>query len=226
MAFKSLSQPRLRLADQVYEQIMSAIRSGDISVSDRIVQEKLAEQFEISRTPVREALFRMEQEGILEVAGRGGFRIRQLGLNEIRELYGSRCAIEAYAARLLATNGDKAVFDSLRETIAKAEDLRNDSVEAYFMANYNVHRAIVEASGNRYLLEFADNIWNRGSSFTLFSTIRSVDLAKSLGGHMALIDAMETKDGSVAANAMITHIKDGLELQIASGQFEHAASKT
>ncbi|MCE8516828.1 GntR family transcriptional regulator [Ruegeria pomeroyi] len=220
MAFKSLSQPRLRLADQVYEQIMAAIRAGDISAQDRIVQEKLAEQFEISRTPVREALFRMEQEGILEVAGHGGFRIRQLDLAEIRELYGSRCAIEAYAARLLASNGSKAIYDSLRETISKAEDLRNDSVEAYFMANYQIHRAIVEASENRYLLEFSENIWNRGSSFTVFSTIRSVDLAKSLGGHMALIDAIETKDGSIAAAAMIDHINEGLELQIASGQWE------
>lgn len=220
MAFKSLSQPRLRLADQVYEQIMAAIRAGDISAQDRVVQEKLAEQFEISRTPVREALFRMEQEGILEVAGHGGFRIRQLDLAEIRELYGSRCAIEAYAARLLASNGSKAIYDSLRETISKAEDLRNDSVEAYFMANYQIHRAIVEASENRYLLEFSENIWNRGSSFTVFSTIRSVDLAKSLGGHMALIDAIETKDGSIAAAAMIDHINEGLELQIASGQWE------
>lgn len=218
MAFRSLSQPRLRLADQVYEQIMAAIRAGDISAEDRIVQEKLAEHFEISRTPIREALFRMEQEGILEVAGHGGFRIRQLGLAEIRELYGSRCAIEAYAARLLANHGTKATYDALRDTISKAEDLRNDSVEAYFLANYQVHRAIVEASQNRFLLEFSDNIWNRGSSFTVFSTIRSVDLAKSLGGHMALIDAIETKDGSIAAAAMIDHINEGLELQIASGQ--------
>ena len=220
MGFKSLSQPRQRLADQVYAQIMDAIRSGSISTDDRIVQEKLAEEFEISRTPVREALFRMEQEGILTVAGRGGFKIRQLGPEEVTELYGARCAIEGYAARLLATAGNRALNDRLRETIAEAEDLKNETVAAYFKANLTVHRAIVEATGNRYLLEFFDNIWNRGSSYTLFATIETVDLAKSLGDHMALIDAIDTGDGAAAQDRMIAHIKDGRDLQIGAGRLQ------
>jgi len=220
MSFRSLSQPRQRLADQVYEQIMEAIRSGSISTEDRIVQEKLAEEFEISRTPVREALFRMEQEGILTVAGRGGFKIRQLGPDEVCELYGARCAIEGHAARLLAEANDSALHDRLRETIAEAEDLKNETVETYFRANLQVHRAIVEATGNRYLLEFFDNIWNRGSSYTLFATIESVDLAKSLGDHMALVDAIATGDGIAAEEKMIAHIKDGRDLQIEAGRLQ------
>lgn len=218
MGFKSLSQPRQRLADQVYEQIMRAIRSGTISAKDRIVQEKLAEEFEISRTPVREALFRMEQEGILTVAGRGGFKIRQIGPDEITELYGARCAIEGYATRLLATINDSALNDRLRAIIADAEDLKNETVETYFEANLTVHRAIVEATENRYLLEFFDNIWNRGSSYTLFATIESVDLAESLGDHMALIDAIATGDAASAEEKMIAHIQNGQELQIKAGR--------
>ena len=214
MGFKSLSQPRVRLADQVYDQIMQAIRAGSISSDDRIVQEKLAEEFEISRTPIREALFRMEQEGILELAGRGGFRIRKLGAEEIAEMYGARAAIEGFAARILAEANDKATCDRLRDRITRAEDLDENSVSAYFDANRSIHRAIVEATGNRYLLEFFDNIWNRGSSFTLFATIQLVDLSRSLGDHMALIDAIETGNGSVAAEKMISHIRDGKELQM------------
>ena len=71
MPFKPLAQPRQRLADQVYGQIMEAIRSGEIGPDERIVQEKLAEEFAISRTPIREALFRMQQEGILELTEGG-----------------------------------------------------------------------------------------------------------------------------------------------------------
>ena len=169
MAFKTLAQPRQRLADQVYDQIMEAIRDGTITTEDRIVQEKLADEFGISRTPVREALFRMEQEGILDVAGRGGFKIRAIAGDEIKELYETRCAIEAFAARLLAQRNNKPTCDRLREIIAEAEDLQNKTTKAYFNANRTVHRAIVEASDNRFLLEVFDNLWNRGSSFTLFS---------------------------------------------------------
>ncbi|WP_370402154.1 GntR family transcriptional regulator [Sulfitobacter sp. JB4-11] len=214
MPFKSLSQPRVRLADQVYDQIMQAIRTGAISVNDRIVQEKLAEEFEISRTPVREALFRMEQEGILMVAGRGGFQIRKLGEGEIAELYGSRAAIEGYAARILADRNDPQICADLRELITRTEDISEPSVHAYFKANMNVHRSFVEATKNRFLLEFFDNIWNRGSSFTLFASIKNVDLSESLGGHLALVDAIETGDGSTAAEKMIAHIQDGKEMQL------------
>ena len=214
MAFKSLSQPRPRLADQVYEQIMLAIRNGEIGADDRIVQEKLAEEFEISRTPVREALFRMQQEGILTVAGHGGFRIRRIEDEEIRELYESRCAIEAFAARLLAQRNDKTLNDRLRAIIAEAEDIKDRSVEAYFDANRVIHRSIVEAAENRFLLEFFDNLWNRGSSFTLFATIQEDALARSLGDHMALIDAFETGNDSFATEKMITHITEGYYLQV------------
>ncbi len=214
MTFKSLSQPRVRLADQVYDQIMQAIRDGVISADDRIVQEKLAEEFEISRTPIREALFRMEQEGILRVAGRGGFVIRKLGRDEIAEIYDARCAIEGYSARLLAKMNDPKTTERLREAISTAENLTESTVQAYFEANMAIHRAFVEATNNRFLLELFDNVWSRGSSFTLFASIKDVDLPKSLRGHMELVDAIETGKGSIAAEAMIEHIKEGNLLQV------------
>lgn len=214
MTFKSLSTPRVRLADQVYDQIMQAIRDGSIAADDRIVQEKLAEEFEISRTPIREALFRMEQEGILKVAGRGGFVIRRLGKDEIAELYGARASIEGFATRLLADANDAKKCDQLRKIINKAENLKEGSVQEVFEANMAIHRAFVEATDNRFLLEFFDNIWSRGSSFTLFATLEGEDLSKSLSDHMELVDAIETGDGSLAAEKMIAHICDGHELQI------------
>ena len=218
MPFQSLAQPRQRLADQVYDQIMAAIHRGEITTEDRIVQEKLAEQFQISRTPVREALFRMEQEGILVVAGRGGFRIRTLDRQEIGELYGARCAIEGYSVRLLAERRDAALNDALRQAVTEAEQLQDRTVAAYFRANKTVHRGFVEATGNRFLLELFDNLWNLGSAFTLFATIEAVDLSKSLGDHLSLVEAIASGNGSRAAERMIAHINAGRELQIEAGR--------
>ena len=218
MAFKSLSQQRPRLADEVYTQIMDAIQSGDISVDDRIVQEKLAEEFGISRTPIREALFRMEQEGILSVAGRGGFKIRKMDEQEIREIYEARCSVEAFAMRVLAQRNDRDVSNRLRQIVVDAENLEEKTVEAFFRANRKIHRAIVLASENRYLLEFFDNLWNRGSSITLFASLGSGDLSKSLGDHLSLIDAIESGNDSFAAEKMITHITEGYHLQVEGDQ--------
>lgn len=216
MAFKALVKPKQRLADQVYDQIMEAIRNGEIDSTNRIVQERLADELKVSRTPVREALFRMAQEGIMEVADNGGFLIRQHTSDEISELYSSRCAIEGYAARILAEANDPAIFGQLYDDIAKAENLSERTVQGYFQANMSIHRNIVAATRNHLLLEFFDNIWNRGTSYTMFASIQDDNLARSLGNHQRLIDAMATGNGSAAAEEMIDHIRDGYRLQLAA----------
>ena len=82
--FTRLAQKRTRLADNVYEQILSAILSGEIMPGERLIQETIASQIDVSRTPVREAFLRLEREGVLEAAGRGGFQIRNITEQEIK----------------------------------------------------------------------------------------------------------------------------------------------
>ncbi|MGB0847360.1 MAG: GntR family transcriptional regulator [Thiolinea sp.] len=211
--FKSLSTPKKRLADQVYDQLLDAIHNGVIQPNDQIVQEKLAEQFEISRTPVREALLRLEQEKIIEVAKRGGFKIRIISERETEEIYRARAAIECYAVRMLALNHSPALLDTLRQKIQNAESLTEHTVKAYFKANQTIHRAFVEACGNRYLLEMFDNTWNRGTSFRLFASIDAGAMADSLGDHEALVDVVASGDPVAAFEKMMEHIEDGLSLQ-------------
>ena len=211
--FKSLSTPKKRLADQVYDQLLEAIHNGVILPDDQIVQEKLAEQFEISRTPVREALLRLEQEKIIEVAKRGGFKIRIVSDRETEEIYRARAAIECYAVRMLALEHTPQLLEQLRQKIQKAEDLKEHTVKAYFKANQTIHRAFVEATDNRYLLEMFDNTWNRGTSFRLFASIDTEAMANSLGDHEVLVDAVASGEPEVAFEKMIEHIEDGLHLQ-------------
>lgn len=214
MALKSIKQDRPRLADIVYNQLLEAIRSGAISDDERLVQEKLAEEMQISRTPVREALLRLEQEGILVVAQRGGFRVYRMSRDEVHELYQARAAIEGQAMRVLATNPDAKKMLELRKLIEKEENISSPSIDAYFTANRNIHRKIVELSDNRYLLEMFDNIWNRGVSYNLFAAIAKIDLAQSLGDHLKLVDAIETGNPIVAMEAIVDHIAHGFDLQI------------
>lgn len=216
MALKSIKSERRRLADEVYEQLMTAILAGEIGPEDRLVQERLAAEMEISRTPVREALMRLEQEGVLTTSPRGGFTLYRISEGEIRELYQARAAVESQAARILAAQNDPLKNSELRATIKREEDIATPSVEAYFNANRAIHRRFVELVDNRYLLEMFDNIWNRGIAFQLFAAIEKVDLSKSLGDHMALVEAIETGDKTAALDAFIEHIQDGFDLQMAA----------
>ena len=85
----------------------------------------------------------------------------------------------------------------------------------YFAANRNIHRAFIEMAGNRFLLEMFDMIWGKAMAFHLFSSIENVDLSKSLGNHLALVDALETGDRTHALEVFTKHIHDGFDLQIA-----------
>ena len=180
MAFKSIQPDRRRLADEVYDELVEAIIRRDIGLDDTLVQEKLAKEMQISRTPVREALMRLAQEGVLEVSSRGSFKLYKMDEAEVRELYQSRAAIEGQCARILAVHHSAEDIQYLRKTVEREENIASPTVRAYFEANRNIHRAIVERASNRFLLDMFNMIWGKAQVFPLFATIEKVDLSLSL----------------------------------------------
>lgn len=214
--FKRIKAPRIRLADEVYQQIVHAIHVGDITPDQRLVQEKLASELEISRTPIREALLRLEQEGVLKTSNRGGFIIRQVELDEVREIYQTRCAIEGYAASLLAAQGNSNHFAQIEAIISQEESRNLVTAADFYDANKNIHRAFVERTQNRFLLDMFDQMWNRGFSLHMFAKIKQEELKKSLGEHKPILDILRKGDAAAAEAAMRAHIGDGLTLQLQS----------
>ena len=214
MPLKQIKTQRRRLADEVYDQLVEAIMSREISTEDRLVQEKLAVELNISRTPVREALMRLETEGVLEIAASGGFRLARLDQSEVRQLYQARAAIEGQAARILAAQADPHVLDRLRDLIRRNENLTEPSTRDYFVANRRIHRAFMVEAGNKFLLDMFDTIWGNAMAFHLFSAIENVNISKSLGDHLTLVDAIATGDVTEALETFTTHIQEGFDLQM------------
>jgi len=214
MTFNSIQPERRRLADDVYDEIIDAIMRREIGPEDVLVQEKLAAEMNISRTPVREALMRMQQEGVLEVSSRGSFTLYQMNDEEVKELYQARAAVEGQCARILAVRKQSDDIAHLHEVVAREEDIKDKTARGYFEANRNIHRAFVIRAGNRYLLEMFDSIWGRAMAFPLFASIENVDLGASLGDHAALVDAVASGDRAVALETITEHIQRGFDLQI------------
>ena len=214
MAFKSIQPARRRLADEVYEELIEAIIRRDIGPDDSLVQEKLAAEMQISRTPVREALMRLENEGVLEVSKRGSFKLYQMGDEEVKELYQSRAAVEGQCARILAVNHTPEDIYALRRVVEEEENITNKTVRGYFEANRNIHMAFVERANNRFLMDMFNMIWGKALVFPLFATIENVELEKSLGDHMQLVDVIASGDKTEALEVFTDHIQDGFNLQI------------
>ncbi len=211
--FEKIVVQRSRLADQVYDQILSAINSGRIGPSERIVQEKLAEQLQVSRTPIREALFRLEQEGTLVGSDRGGFVIRVATPREVIEIYQARQAVEGFCAgQLHGSSTEK--FDQIETVIRVNEAKSHQDDHAYYNANREIHRAFVLANDNHYLLEMFDAMWNRSLSFGTFRLLGADSLRTTLKGHLELLDEIRRGDKTRAEAAMRNHIAQGMELQL------------
>ena len=223
--FQAIEPSRARLADEVYRQVLDAVLAGDLAPGERIVQDRIAQEINVSRTPVREALLHLEREGILAWAGTAGFTVRGIDESEVRDIYQAREAIEGYAARVVAEQRSAASLKRIEQTVEKEESIATGGVEEYFHANRRIHRSIVEETGNRYLLKSFDAIWNRGFSFRVFASIEHSDLDASLHEHAGLVASMRSDHPRETGEAMIAHIRQGLTLQLRA-LAEQAAGRT
>lgn len=207
-----------RLADEVYIQVLGAITAGVIDSNKRIVQENLAEQLEVSRTPVREALIRLETEGVLARDGRTGYRTRRFTDKETLHIYQSREAIEGYAAGHLSQLGRPEVVERIRQVIRDGQNRTKSSIKDYFEVNRTIHQAFVVETDNLFLLDMFDSIWNCSRTFYLFAEMANMDFVQSIEEHLSLCDAIENNDEKEAIAAMRTHICQGLEHQLEARQ--------
>jgi DNA-binding GntR family transcriptional regulator len=216
--FKPLDRPPQRLADSVYEQLLDAIAAGAVAPGTRLVQGAIAEQMNVSRTPVREALLRLEREKILDSVDRGGFVVRTISSDDARQIYEVRQAIEGHGARLVAEGADPAAAAAALLPLVEATEQWDptDGLKAAFQRNDALHRGVVEATANQVLVAAFDLVWARAQSFLMYAVLVAVEpLAEVPGaGHRDILQAIAAGDGHKAQETMIAHIAHGLDAQI------------
>jgi DNA-binding GntR family transcriptional regulator len=205
------------LADLAYERLTDALLSGELAPGDRLVQDALAVRLGISRTPVREALQRMEREGTIRAGEGRGYVVPDLTATDIGHLYEVREAVEGQAARLVAARAVAAV-DGIEATLRRLSTAAGSSGPDAFRANRLAHRAVVEASGNPFLLELFDDLWGRsvtmqawGDYFTSVHDSTSVhDDIDLVTDHADVLAALRSGDPDRAAAVMVAHVRGGL----------------
>jgi GntR family transcriptional regulator of vanillate catabolism len=150
------SEPKL--TEQVVLRLREMILRGELSGGQRVAEIPIAEQLGVSRTPIRQALMVLAQEGLLEIAGKRGYRVVEFGAKEIEDAVDLRGILEGTAARLVAEAGpDNRLLETLdnclstgAEIVGKSSYGVDDDVRWAEM-NSRFHKAIIEACGNRAL---------------------------------------------------------------------------
>ncbi|MEL7344425.1 MAG: GntR family transcriptional regulator [Pseudomonadota bacterium] len=195
-----------------YDLILEAIETGDFKPGDRLVESELAQRFGVSRTPVREALQRLETQSLLARDGRS-LIVASLDHNEMSELYTVRSELEGLAARLAARH---ATAEELKVLRAMVEDDRAliGNPEALARSNRRFHRQVHLASHNRFLVQQLDLVYRSMALMATTSLAAEGRSEEALSEHSDVIDAIQTGDADAAYERLKAHISKAYERRL------------
>ena len=203
------SKPQI---NDAYTLILAAIDSGVYRPGDRLVESELADRFGVSRTPVREALQRLETQSLLSRDGRS-LIVASLDHNQLSELYVVRSALEGLAARLAARHATPEEVRVLKEMVAKDHALLGNP-GALSQANRRFHRQVHLASHNRYLVQQLELVHRSMALLATTSLALEGRDEAALTEHACIVDAIEAGDAEAADLALRTHISNAFETRL------------
>ncbi|MFY9212209.1 MAG: GntR family transcriptional regulator [Aestuariivita sp.] len=195
---------RQPIQTDAYSMILEAIDVGDYKPGDRLVESDLADKFGMSRTPIREALQRLETQSLLERDGRS-LIVASLDHNQMSELYIVRRELEGLAARLAARHATPEEIRLLREMVIVDDALVNDPV-ALSRANRRFHKQIHLASHNRYLVQQLDLVHRTMALMATTSLAAQGRGQIAQEEHDGIVKAIEARDEEAADKALRDHI--------------------
>lgn len=203
-----------------YTLILEAIDAGTYIPGARMVESELAERFGMSRTPIREALQRLETQRLLTREGRS-LIVASLDHNQLAELYAVRAELEGLAARLAAQHAAPEEVRVLREMVEEDRAKLGDP-QALARTNRRFHKQIHLASHNRYLVQQLDLVHRTMALLATTSLAVEGRSATAAAEHDAIVKAIEARDGDAADAALRAHISRAFEtrLRLDSGATE------
>lgn len=187
-----------------YGLILEAIDTGVYRPGGRLVESELAERFGVSRTPIREALQRLETQSMLTRDGRS-LIVASLDHNQMADLYVVRTELEGLAARLAARHATPEEIRVLRDMVDEDRALVNDP-DALSKANRRFHKQIHLASHNRYLVKQLDLVHRSMALLATTSLAVEGRGAEAIDEHDEIVSAIEAGDGNAAHTALSNHI--------------------
>jgi DNA-binding GntR family transcriptional regulator len=198
-----------------YQLILDAIDTGTYRPGDRLVESELAERFGVSRTPIREALQRLETQSMLARDGRS-LIVASLDHNQLAELYVVRTELEGLAARLAARHATPEEVRVLRGMVEDDRKIVKDP-KALSRANRRFHKQIHLASHNRYLVQQLDLVHRSMALLATTSLAVEGRGAAALAEHDKIVAAIEAGDGDAAYRALKDHISQAFETRLKVG---------
>jgi DNA-binding GntR family transcriptional regulator len=199
--------------ERVYGRIKTSILSGHLNPGERLTEEHLARTLGASRTPVREALHRLESEGLIKIRKKRGFVVSRDSKEEVEEIFELRSILEGYALRVTSESVSEETLDRLERFIRNAEEsLKRKKIEDVFKWNTRFHDTLhglvaTKTRLHRLIVNMRKYVLRHRKD-----TLRYPDGGRrSVAGHKKIIMALQLKDPDLCERVMREHIQDAKE---------------
>jgi DNA-binding GntR family transcriptional regulator len=197
-----------RTGAEVYERLKQDILTFNFRPGERLVELELCDRYEVSRTPVREALRRLEDDGLVIARDKGGRVVKGLDISDYEDVYAVRRILEVYAVQTLSARADQIDIEALENDWREGYPADTTPLDGSFVVpDERFHLGLAKATQNAYLVESLERVHDR------LRTIRSVDftvrerLIVSAAQHIAITEAIRAGDSDTAVRLMEAHIQ-------------------
>ena len=195
------------LADQAYAKLKTAIYDFHLLPGDRFSEGDIADRLQMSRTPVREALFRLQREGYVEVMFRSGWQVKPFDFQQFEQLYDVRITLEVAAVNKLCTMVDVPLLEDLKRAwLVRPEDRLTDGPSVSAL-DERFHEQLVEATGNREMARIHHEITERIRIIRRLDFTKGMRIEATYGEHAKILRAIIERHTAEAVLMLTSHIE-------------------
>lgn len=202
----------LPLRDVVFNTLRQAILTGELKPGERLMEIHLANKLGVSRTPIREAIRKLELEGLVTMIPRRGAEVAQITGKSLQDVLEVRRSLDALCAELACERISDAELLSLKEACTRFEEaIKTQNSRTIAEADVALHDIIIQATGNRRLVQLVNNLAEQMYRYR-FEYIKDFSMhPRLIEEHRAIYEAIKNKDKKAAAQAAVTHIDNQME---------------
>jgi DNA-binding GntR family transcriptional regulator len=203
----------LPVREKVYEYLKASILSGHLNPGEKLTEEHLAKTLGVSRTPIREALHKLESEGLIKIRKKRGFIVSKDSNEEVEELFELRSILEGYTLRIISQSISEETLHRLKGFIQNAEEaLRRKKIEDVFKYNTRFHDTLHELVAHKTRLHRLIVNMRKYVLRHRKETLRYPDGGRrAVEGHRKIVMALELKDPDLCERVMREHIREAKE---------------
>jgi DNA-binding GntR family transcriptional regulator len=210
------------LREHVYASIKGAIIGGEFEPGKRLIEEKLAEDMKTSRTPVREAIQKLEKEGLIYRLPRGGFAVKGVSEDEVEEVFGLRGILEGYAGFLATARMEAEELKALEEVIAREEQcLQSMNVEEFIRLDGEFHDVLYKAAKNNRLYGILNDLRDYMYRYRVIILRYQRKPQLAVQDHKEMVSSIKSKNARQVEKLVRKHMtrgKDIIKKKIRQGQ--------